>query len=112
MRNIYFFQPQYAVDYRKEKNYWLPYSIGCLWSYCNQYQDIQENYVLADIVFKRESHDDILARLDNPVVCAFSCYQWNKNYNLTLAEKIKKQWPECSIVFGGPEVTIYFESLN
>lgn len=112
MRNIYFFQPQYAVDYRKEKNYWLPYSIGCLWSYCNQYQDIQENYVLADIVFKRESHDDILARLDNPVVCAFSCYQWNKNYTLTLAEKIKKQWPNCSIVFGGPEVTIYFESIE
>ena len=108
MFNVYFFQPQYAVEIRNEKNYWLPYSIGCLWSYCQQFQDIKDNFVLQDIIFKRELHQEVVARLDNPKIAAFSCYQWNRNYNLHLAESIKKNFPECKIVFGGPEVTADF----
>jgi len=108
MLNVYFFQPQYAVEIRNEKNYWLPYSIGCLWSYCQQFQDVKDNFVLQDIIFKREPHHEVIARLDNPKIAAFSCYQWNKNYNLRLAESIKKNFPDCKIVFGGPEVTADF----
>lgn len=108
MKNVYLFQPQYAVEFRQEKNYWLPYSIGCLWSYCYQYQDIRDNYKLQDIIFKREAHSDILDRLDSPKIAAFSCYQWNKNYNLNLAAAIRKKFPDCVIVFGGPEVNMEF----
>ena len=108
MKNVYLFQPQYGVEYRKETNYWLPYSVGCVWSYCYQYQDIKENYELKDIIFKREPHQNILDRLDNPKIAAFSCYQWNRNYSLHLAESIKKLYPDCIVVFGGPEVTIDF----
>jgi radical SAM superfamily enzyme YgiQ (UPF0313 family) len=106
MKNIYLFQPQYSVDYRKEKNYWIPYSVGCVWSYCNQFDDIKHNFSLRDIIFKREDHESILDKLDNPRVCAFGCYQWNKNYNFSLAKKIKDKWPTCAIIFGGPEITI------
>ena len=28
-QNVYLFQPQYAVEFRKENTYWLPYSAGC-----------------------------------------------------------------------------------
>jgi hypothetical protein len=108
MLNVYFFQPQYAVEIRNEKNYWLPYSIGCLWSYCQQFQDVKDNFALQDIVFKREPHQEVIARLDNPKIAAFSCYQWNRNYNLRLAESIKKYFPNCKIIFGGPEVTADF----
>jgi len=108
MNNVYLFQPQFAVEIRNEKNYWLPYSIGCLWSYCQQFEDVKNNFELKDIVFKREPHSDILARLDNPRVAAFSCYQWNRNYNLNLAKSIKNAWPNCVVVFGGPEVNIDF----
>ena len=108
MKNVYLFQPQYTVEIRKEKNYWLPYSIGCLWSYCQQFQDIKDNFVLQDIIFKRDPHQEIIARLDNPRIAAFSCYQWNRNYNLRLAESIKNHFPDCKIVFGGPEVTADF----
>lgn len=110
MKNLYLFQPQYSVDYRKEKNYWIPYSIGCIWSYCQQFDDIKNNFCLKDIVFKRDSHDYLLETLDDPKVCAFSCYQWNKNYNFTLAKKIKDKWPTCIIIFGGPEITVTSQS--
>lgn len=109
MHNVYLFQPQYAVEYRNEQNYWIPYSVGCIWAYCDQFEDIKQSFSLKDIVFKREDHKDVLARLDDPSVCCFSCYQWNREYSLSLAEKIKNKYPNCVIVFGGPEVTVDYE---
>jgi len=105
MHNIYLFQPQYAVEYRNENNYWLPYSVGCIWSYAQQFDRIRDNYRVADIIFRREHPDDVLARINEPAVCAFSCYVWNKNYCLHLAERIKRRWPKTRIEFGGPETS-------
>jgi radical SAM superfamily enzyme YgiQ (UPF0313 family) len=103
MRNLYLFQPQYSVEFHGQKNYWLPYSIGSLWSYLNQFDDIKQNYRLAELGYKRENQDAVIARMENPAVCGFSCYVWNERYCLDLAEKIKQQWPDCVIVFGGPQ---------
>ena len=66
MNNVYLFQPQYSVEVRKEENYWLPYSVGCLWSYCSQFDDITDNYQLQRLIFKREDPDELVAGLDNP----------------------------------------------
>jgi radical SAM superfamily enzyme YgiQ (UPF0313 family) len=105
MGNVYLFQPQYSVEYQKETNYWLPYSVGCLWSYVSQFDRILENFTLADLFFKREKIEDVLDRIDNPKICGFSCYLWNENYCLRLAEEIKRKWPDCVIMFGGPQPT-------
>jgi len=103
IKNVYLFQPQYAVEFRKESTYWLPYSVGCLWSYVDQFSDISENFDLKDIIFKREPPEQLLERMENPSVCGFSCYIWNEKYCLTIAEMIKQRWPECVIVFGGAQ---------
>ena len=105
MKNIYFIQPQYSVNVRDTKNYWMPYSVACLWSYCKEFNDIKESYELKDIVFKREKPEDLLSRLEDPVICAFSCYLWNEQYNLHVAKLIKEKYPNCIIEFGGPQVT-------
>jgi hypothetical protein len=105
MKNIYLFQPQYAVEFRKETNYWIPYSAGCLWSYVAQYPDITDNFNLAGIIFRREDPEDILARISEPVLCGFCCYIWNAQYCLHLAKLIKDLYPECVIVFGGPQTS-------
>jgi radical SAM superfamily enzyme YgiQ (UPF0313 family) len=106
MKNIYLFQPQYSVEIRNEDTYWLPYSVGCLWSYCNQFDEVKNNFVLKDIIFKREHPDKILERLDNPTVCSFSCYVWNEQYCLFLSKLIKEKFPDCIIQFGGPQTTL------
>lgn len=105
MKNLYLFQPQYAVELRKETNYWLPYSVGCIWSYAEQYDFVRENFQLGDFFFSRMHPDKVLEKLDNPVLCGFSCYLWNEKYCLAIAEKIKQRWPDCHIVFGGPQPT-------
>jgi putative methyltransferase len=103
--NIYLFQPQYAVEIRQETNYWVPYSVGCLWSYASQFSDITDHFNLADIIFRRDPPDEILDRMHDPVYCGFSVYIWNFQYCLTLAEMIKTRWPACVIQFGGPETS-------
>jgi radical SAM superfamily enzyme YgiQ (UPF0313 family) len=105
MKNVYLFQPQYAVEFRKEKNYWLPYSAGCLWAYAAQFTTIVEYFTLKNLFYKRDPINDVLSQLENPAVCGFSCYLWNEQYCLELARKIKEQWPNCLIVFGGSQVS-------
>jgi radical SAM superfamily enzyme YgiQ (UPF0313 family) len=105
MKNLYMFQPQYAVEVRNEDTYWLPYSVGCLWAYCSQFNDIIEEYNLKDLIFKRENPKELIDRLDNPSICAFSCYIWNEQYNLHVAKLIKEKYPNCIIEFGGPQAT-------
>jgi radical SAM superfamily enzyme YgiQ (UPF0313 family) len=105
MKNIYLFQPQYAVEFRKEVNYWLPYSAACVWAYASQYQDIVDNFILKDLIFKRQLIDPVLDRMENPSLCGFSCYMWNEQYCLEMARRVKEQWPNCIIAFGGAQTS-------
>jgi putative methyltransferase len=105
MKNLYLFQPQQTVDVNGRKSYWLPYSVGCLWSYALQNTLVKENYNLKKIFFKRTAIKKVLEEIENPDVAVFSCYVWNWEYNRTLSKAIKEKWPNCHIVFGGPQVT-------
>jgi len=99
---VYLFQPQHEIIIKGVKNYWLPYAAGCLWSYAKE--NIPE-CELGEIIFKRESIDTVLDKIEDPDVCAFSTYIWNEQYNLKLAQQIKLKYPNCMIEFGGPQTT-------
>ena len=101
MHNIYLYQPQFSVEFHGQKNYWIPYSVGCLWSYLQQYKDITDNWDLKELGHKREDQQLIVDRMENPKLCGFSCYVWNERYSLDLAKKVKEKFPECVIAFGG-----------
>lgn len=83
--------------------HYLPYSVGILWSYVNQFESISKKYTLDHVICIREHIDVVFQKLKDQNVVAFSCYVWNKNYNIALAKKIKDYNPECLIIFGGPE---------
>ena len=99
---VYLFQPQHAIFIKGIENYWLPYAAGCLWSYASKHT---EGFELGEIIFKREDPFKILDRIDDPVLCVFSTYIWNEQYNLYLARLIKNKFPDCVIEFGGPQST-------
>jgi putative methyltransferase len=105
MKNLYLFQPQQTFEYNNRKSYWLPYSVGCLWSYASQTTEVRNGYHLNDIIFKRGRVEDVISNIINPDVAVFSCYVWNWEYNREVAKAIKHRWPNCFIVFGGPQVT-------
>lgn len=107
-KNLYLFQPQYSIKYNNNSNYWLPYSVGCIWAYANQFSDIQENINLDGLIFRREPISQVLERMQDPKVCAFSTYIWNEKWNLNAAQAIKDRWPDCVILFGGPQAHISY----
>jgi len=103
--NIYLFQPQHEIRVGGEINYWIPYSIGCLWSYAKQFDWVENNFSIGELFFKRESSKCILETLDNPAIVGFSCYTWNEAYCMGMAKLIKDKWPDCHILFGGAQTS-------
>lgn len=85
---------------------YLPYSVGILWSYSLTNDFIKNNLELDRLVYKRECIKELAIELAKNDIVAFSTYVWNRNYNFTLAQKIKEINPNVFIVFGGPEPPI------
>ena len=67
-------------------------------------QRLRDNFELRGLAFLRDPIDQVVDSLDNPAMCGFSTYIWNENYNLALSQAIKQRYPNCVIVFGGPNV--------
>ena len=105
MLNLYLCQPNFRFGIAGKTGYWIPYSIGCLWSYASQFDDIKQNVDLKDIIFRRENVDTLVDRLEDPDIIAFSCYMWNWEWSKAVAQRVKERYPKCKIVFGGPQVT-------
>ena len=105
MLNLYLCQPNFRFGIAGKTGYWIPYSIGCLWSYASQFDDIKQNVNLKDIIFRRENIDSLVDRLEDPDVIAFSCYMWNWEWSKAVAQRVKERYPKCKIIFGGPQVT-------
>lgn len=110
-KNTYLFNPNYQHGTGIYTSHWLPYTIAALWAYVDQFDEIKNNFEVKDLIFKREPIENIINRMVDPSVCLFSNYIWNENYNLLVAKEIKKRWPKCLIVFGGPQVDEIHENF-
>lgn len=108
MYNVYFSQVNYEVGVGNFKGFWLPYSAGSIWSYARQVDWVQKNFTLKEFLFKRDDPQEVVEKLDNPSIFCFSTYIWNINYHTILAREVKKKYPNCLIVFGGPQINESF----
>ena len=104
MKNVYLFQPNYKGGMGQFTSHWLPYSIATVWAYVEQFDFVKENFSVQKTFFNRGSIEDVMSQINDPHICMFSTYIWNENYNLTIAKQIKEKYPECIIVFGGPQI--------
>lgn len=96
-KNIYLFQIASKID----DNWYLPSSIGYLWSYLHSQDDLK-NYSLGGLFFKGDSVDESIDLMENPQIVGFSVYMWNFDQSIKLAKQIHNKWPNCKIVLGGP----------
>ena len=83
----------------------MPYTAGQLCAYAFADKEVNEGFCLEEIFFLRENPSDVLKRISEPSVVAFSSYIWNFNYNKALARMIKEKYPGCVIIFGGHHVS-------
>jgi hypothetical protein len=85
---------------------YLPYSCGLLWAHAQTNELVNNNFVLNELVYKREPIEDLANTLSKDDIVAFSTYVWNRNYNFKLAKRVKELNKNVFILFGGPEPPI------
>ena len=89
---------------RMEKSAYLPIATGMLRAYAQTREKIRSNYEFQPFFYHIDSPDEILRRYDAPAVAAFSVWMWNERLVMTVAQEVKRRWPECLIVMGGLHV--------
>ena len=104
MFNVTLVQPNFQTGPKHLNSYYLPYSVGALWSYLIQHSHIKENYQVDNWIFRRENLNDVVKRCKNTDIVFISLYIWNKNYCLMLGKILKQTYPNIKIILGGPEV--------
>ena len=87
-----------------ENAVYLPLVSGLLQSYAQIIPQIRENYQFMPFLFIRDELDKILSQYHNPTVAAFSVSMWNANLSMEIARQVKKKFPDCLTVFGGPHI--------
>jgi len=100
-RKVYFFESQIPMG----NTFYLPLVSGVLQSYAQTFAVINEHYEFMPFIFMRDTPDRMIKDVDNPFVMAFSVSIWNHQLNLKVAQLVKQRWPQCRIVFGGPQVS-------
>ena len=98
-------QPNFRQGGSAFSGYWLPYSIGCVYSYSAQTSEFKDKLELNKLVFRREKIEWASDDMAQDDIVLFSCYMWNWEYNKALAKLLKEKSPDVQIVFGGPQVT-------
>ena len=100
MRRVFFNE----FNVRMGKTCYLPLVSGLLRAYAETSQQIRENYQFMPFLYHMDNLPKILSNYDQPDVAAFSASMWNEQLNLAVAAEVKRRWPNCLTVFGGPQV--------
>jgi hypothetical protein len=88
------------------EGFFVPLIYGMLKSFCDQYEQLRQNYVWLDPVMIPLSLDELEKQYDfrSLDVLGLSCYQWNYAYEYELAARVKAANPSCTLIAGGPQV--------
>ena len=68
---VSFVQPNFRVGPVSANAWYLPYSIGCLWAYANQFESVQQQFEIGEIVFRRDSIEPTAQKLASHAAVAF-----------------------------------------
>ena len=91
-------------NYRYFGRIHFPYSISLLVAYLNGYEQIKKSYKFEKTFVFRDNVDDYIKQCNDTNILLCSCYVWNWEITTYLAKQVKKLNPQCTIIFGGPQV--------
>lgn len=86
-----------------DRTAYLPLVSGLLQAYAQTSPLVQQHYEFMPFLFRRDQVEAILSQYESPGVAAFSVSMWNEQLCLRVAKEVKARWPECLIIFGGPQ---------
>ena len=83
---------------------YFPIASGLLHCYAETFKDIRAHYQFEPYIFYRDSPEVLLSKYQSPAIAAFSVSMWNENLSLVVARLVKRKYPNCLIVCGGPSI--------
>lgn len=104
MHKIGLLQPNFQTGPHHLNSFYLPYTVGILWSYAKQNTTVAENYSVKRWVFRRDPVAEVVNDLLDCSLVFFSLYVWNRRYCFEVARRLKESNPNIITVFGGPEL--------
>jgi radical SAM superfamily enzyme YgiQ (UPF0313 family) len=81
----------------------LPQAVGSIWGYANKNKEIRENFIFKKVFWQNETTEQVIDQIHDPDVLMCSCYVWNWDRTYNIIKDIRKRYPNCLIVIGGPE---------
>ena len=82
----------------------FPYSIASLVSYIKSKSELAQNFNFEKSFVFRDKIDDCIENALDSEILLCSCYVWNWAITTHLAREVKKKNPNCTIIFGGPQI--------
>ena len=89
----------------------LPQALGTIWSYAMLDEEL-DNFNLNRVFWENETPDQIFNDITDPDILVCSCYVWNWTKTYNAIQKIKKSYPDCLVIIGGPEPHYSVEWMN
>ncbi|MBM3461532.1 MAG: radical SAM protein [Armatimonadetes bacterium] len=83
---------------------YVPYVHGVLKTYCDLDEEVRDAWTWDAPVWRMQSVEKMLDRIQAPDVLGFSVYVWNFENSARLAAAVKARFPRTLVVFGGPHV--------
>ena len=96
-------------NYKYGSSIHVPYSIASLFSYINSFSNLKDKFDYQKTFIFRDKLDEYIERIDNPDLLVCSCYVWNWEITNVLAKRVKDKYPDCKVLYGGPEVPLNYE---
>lgn len=81
-----------------------PYAYGFLRAYADENPILRENYEWKEPFCRVEPLEILVEKIEDPDLLFLSCYVWNFNHQMEVAQRVKHQYPNCRVVCGGPHV--------
>ena len=91
--------------------HYLPYAAGIFQEYIKKYAKNPDAYEFLLPIYKRLPVDTCVLHMKDADIVAFSAYQWNFRMSIEVARRVKKQYPEKLVIFGGPQVPDHAEDF-
>src|SRR3990167_8314143 len=92
--------------------YFLPYSIGLLQAYAQQYLKNPDKFEFMLPIYRRMKIHEAVSYLIEADIIYFSVYLWNYRISSEIARRIKEVNRDIVIVFGGRQIPVKHESLE
>ena len=98
-------------NYKHGKRMHFPYSIAMLVAYLKQNKKLDDSFDFKKSFIFRDKIDQYINECTDADILLCSCYTWNWEITLHTAKEIKKNNPNCLVIFGGPQVPSLSENF-